>query len=465
MVLSLFLQRLIDYEFSIVDLTYSPFLLFIIFYFARSIRDRHILLEPEYKYFLPGLSVKILGALMVAFIYNVYYSGGDTNYYFFDGRTMSRLLFKNFVWFGDLLFDGFSPDKMAYLDSSTGFFVYYRNAQTFFVVRVIWPFVLFGLQAMIPTALLFSVFTFGGVWRMFKVFILEFPVLEKSFALAFFFVPSVFFWGSGILKDSITFSSLGYFFYSYYFAVIKRQNVFRNTIIIFLSLYVIVSIKPYIFVGILPGSLIWVISTYTSKIKGSFIRGISYPIILIIGFFSGYFLLMVLSDELGKYSLERVLEEAVVTNKDLKSDYYKGNSFDIGEVKPTIESMLEKSPAAINAALFRPYITESNNVLMFISGLENLFTLLFTIYILFRVKVFGIFAYFNKHHLLTFSLIFSLFFAFSVGISTSNFGSLVRYRIPLLPYYIASLIIIKHFEDEAKKEKRDRKYTYYEAYG
>lgn len=57
-----------------------------------------------------------------------------------------------------------------------------------------------------------------------------------------------------------------------------------------------------------------------------------------------------------------------------------------------------------------------------------------------------------KNHLLSFSLIFSLFFAFSVGISTSNFGSLVRYRIPVLPFFVACLFIMDYYYNRNRTE-------------
>jgi len=63
---------------------------------------------------------------------------------------------------------------------------------------------------MVPTVMLLALVSFGGVWRMYQIFIMEFPKLERPLAYTFFFLPSVFFWGSGILKDSITLSALGY---------------------------------------------------------------------------------------------------------------------------------------------------------------------------------------------------------------------------------------------------------------
>lgn len=213
----------------------------------------------------------------------------------------------------------------------------------------------------------------------------------------------------------------------------------------------------------MPGILIWLVRKYTSKIRGSFIRGVTLPVLLIIFSGSGFMLLNVMGDELGKFDIDNILDVAVASNNDLKADYYGGNSFDIGEIKPTVGSMLAHAPAAINAALFRPYIIESRNLMMMVSGIENTFILLFTIYILIKVRFFGIFKFFTRHHLLTFSLIFSLFFAFSVGISTSNFGSLVRYRIPLLPFYVSSLIIIRYLHNKDTEEKKSLSYTYHTA--
>jgi hypothetical protein len=452
------------YKFSTLDIAYSVLLIIIIYYFAQSIKRKKIKEDSSYKYYVPALTAKIVGSISVVLIYNIYYSGGDTNYYFFDALTMTNLLFKNLFQFADIVFNGMDYSKTSYLDNFTGTFVYYRSKESFFVARIIWPFVLLGFQAMIPTAMLLAVVSFGGVWRMFKVFIAEFPQLEKQFAIAFFFLPSVFFWGSGILKDSITFSALGYFFYSFYYSFIRPEKVVKNIIVATISILIILYIKPYIFIGVLPGAVIWLIRKNIAKIEGSFIRGIVFPIILFVGIGSGYLMLNVMSSELGKFSIDKILDEAVTTNLDLKSSQYKGNSFDIGDIKPTFASMLEHAPFAINAALFRPYITEAKNFLMIVSGLENLFILAFTFYVVIRLRIVGVFKYFANNQLLSFSLIFSLFFAFSVGISTSNFGSMVRYRIPLLPFYVASLFIIKHLEDKAKEERLRVKYSHHHSY-
>jgi hypothetical protein len=175
-------------------------------------------------------------------------------------------------------------------------------------------------------------------------------------------------------------------------------------------------------------------------------------------------MLLMLSGQLGDYSLDNVVDKAVITQSDLKQDYYAGNAFDIGDLEPTLESLLSHSHLAINAALFRPYLWEANNIVMFISGLENFFVLSFTLLVLFRSRGYKLFRYVMGHHLIKFSLFFSLFFAFSVGISTSNFGSMVRYRIPLLPFYIGSLFILNHYfrmeYENRKVEERAKGFSF-----
>jgi hypothetical protein len=81
-----------------------------------------------------------------------------------------------------------------------------------------------------------------------------------------------------------------------------------------------------------------------------------------------------------------------------------------------------------------------------------MFLIFISLRILIRLRVYGVIPMSIKHPLLTFSLIFSLFFAFSVGISTSNFGSLVRYRIPVLPFFIASLYMMEYYFRTRKEE-------------
>ena len=51
---------------------------------------------------------------------------------------------------------------------------------------------------------------------------------------------------------------------------------------------------------------------------------------------------------------------------------------------------------------------------------------------------------------IAFTMVFAIVFAFAVGVSTFNFGSLARYKIPLLPFFFIGVILILH----AKRDKK-----------
>ncbi|MBK8367270.1 MAG: hypothetical protein IPL10_07585 [Bacteroidetes bacterium] len=79
----------------------------------------------------------------------------------------------------------------------------------------------------------------------------------------------------------------------------------------------------YLF-ALLPGSILWLSNNAVKKINHGFIRIIATPIILSLGGIAGYVALDQMGDNLGQYKLDTVLDKAVVTQKDMKADYYGG---------------------------------------------------------------------------------------------------------------------------------------------
>lgn len=440
-------------HFTVIDYVFGPIVLILIIILVRVRKYRKLEDHPEYAYFTKGMYAKLFGGISFLLIYTIYYGEGDTTNYFFDASCMVRLMLMDFPAFWKIMREGLNVSNYFLFNDITGWPIYWRgDIGTFWVVRIATFAVFISAGSIVVSTLIFAAISFGGAWQLYKLFIYEFPDLKKEMAIAVFFVPSVFFWGSGIMKDTITLACVGYYSFAVYSAFIKREKIFWNIVVLIIASFFIIKIKPYIFFALVPGTTIWVINHYSRTIQNKLVKVLVGPIMLGVAVGGGYLVLASMSDLLGNYSVDEILNRAVVTNVDLKADYYAGNSFDIGDFDPTVSSMLSKAPAAINVALFRPYLWEARNIVMLISGVEGFFILAFTILILFRVRIFRFFFHLNKSHLLVFSLIFSLFFSFSVGISTSNFGSMVRYRIPALPFFIASLFIINYYEKEKKKK-------------
>jgi hypothetical protein len=89
---------------------------------------------------------------------------------------------------------------------------------------------------------------------------------------------------------------------------------------------------------------------------------------------------------------------------------------------------------------------------MFISGIENSFLFFLLLWVIFKVGFARTISIMFDRPVILFCMAYSVLFAFSVGLTTANFGALVRYKIPLLPFYVAALYIIYHIGMEKKQE-------------
>jgi hypothetical protein len=444
---------------DIFDLLLAPFYLVLVFFIASNYQrvQYNVNKKAHYKYFLPALACKIIGGISLCLIYTFYYTeGGDVTNYFYTACTYANVLLDgDFPRFWELM--SFNPmETLKEINSMTVYgYIYfnYTDNYAFFTVLLTLPFCLIGCKSFIVTTILLASFSFIGLWKLYEVFVAHFKNLSEEFAIAIFFIPSVFFWGSGILKDTYSISAIGFYTYGVYKFLILKQRKLKYIALLLISSLFILLIKPYIFFALAPGSIIWNYFDKIKNIKSPVLRTLSLPIILLFVAFIVIFGLQFFGQYLGEYSLDNVLLKAVKTQQDLIRSQYGSNNYNIGEFDPTLAGITSKIPAAINMALFRPYIWDARNPVMLISGLENLFMLGFSLYILFKVKITVLIRSLFGHPLLIFSFLFALFFAFSVGLTTANYGALVRLKIPCIPFYMCSLFILYSLNKEKFAKK------------
>jgi hypothetical protein len=211
------------------------------------------------------------------------------------------------------------------------------------------------------------------------------------------------------------------------------------------------NIKIYILLTFLPAAIVWVFLANLDAIRSPVLKIMLAPFMISCAIVLGYFAMVKAGEDNAKYSLKNVAMTAKITAYDI--GYYTGrdagSGYSLGELDGTFGSMVRLSPQAINVSLFRPYLWEVKNPLMLLSALESFLLLSLCLYIIVKKNVSLLGAITNPNVL--FALIFSISFAFAVGVSTFNFGTLVRYKIPLLPFFLVALILILHYS------KRDRK--------
>ncbi|MCW3071559.1 MAG: hypothetical protein JWO44_1449 [Bacteroidetes bacterium] len=438
---------------TIFDLLLTPLYLLMIYFISSFIGHKNMLKQPLYKWYSRGLMIKLFGAIAVCLIYQYYYAGGDTTNYYITTEAMCNVAHKNINVFFDMLMGNNSRENYSYFDSNTGYPVFWLDDKALFVSRLLVPLYFLSFHSFVVMALLLAWICYSGIWRLFLLFNTQFPQLQRQFAISVLFIPSVVFWGSGLLKDTITLSAVGWYTYHFYYFFIRKRYKIGSLLCVFISAFLLIAIKPYIFFALLPGSLIWLSNERLSGLRNKALKFMAAPFFISVGLGLSLLLLSQMGDFLGLYRIDNVLDRAVVVNLDQKQEYYGGQSFDIGEFDANPISMLGKAHLAIAATLFRPYLWDAKNPVMLLSALENTYILLLTIFLLIRLKFMGFFRLIGKNPLLLFSVLFSLFFAFSVGIATSNFGSLVRLKIPCIPFYISSLFVLKYFYEQQSKKK------------
>jgi len=431
-------------NFEIWEWLAVPIYLVILFFIAYNHQKGKIETNTVYKYYTWGLIAKIGGGLFFGIIYNYYYQGGDTFSYFHGAVSMDKLLFQSPLgWFKNEFGSG-GATNYSYFNDETGYpYVYmYNDMHTFAVIRFMNLIILPAFNSYLLATVIVAWFCYFGMWKMFLVFTKHYPNIQQGLAIGILFFPSVLFWGSGIMKDSITLSCTGWVTYSIYTLFILKKKRLQYTIVLIFNLFLILLVKPYIIFALLPGTLMWIFSERLYAIKNMAAKLIIIPVVILVSAGGGFAVLKSFGGVMGKFSVDKVMETAVNTQRDLKQDHYKGHAFDIGLTDASPSGLLKKSPEALIAGIYRPFLWESVTVVMLLSGLENTFILIITLYILRYIKFIAIYRRIIREPLLFFSLTYSLFFAFMVGLTTANFGALVRFKIAYLPFFISSLYIM-----------------------
>ena len=263
-----------------------------------------------------------------------------------------------------------------------------------------------------------------------------FPANDRNFAIALLFVPSVVFWGSGLLKDGWCLAAMLFIFISIHNIFINRTRLLYSILVLVVWGYVCFEIRAYTFFTAVLASIIWVAFVVINRMKSGMMRVLIFPIIALFAWLIGVGVFMRFGSlASSRYqSIDSIIETAVIIQDDLRKDYYGGNSFDIGEFDPTIGGMLSKAPQAIMAGVFRPFLWDVRNPLMLISALETTIAFMLIIKILLSMGVRRFFAVILRRPFLMAAFVLMLTYAFFVGITTANFGALVRYRMPVLVF-------------------------------
>jgi hypothetical protein len=436
---------------NLQDLIVTPLILILVYFLAIIIRSR-VTDKVIRKYFIPGLTLKIIGAISLGLVYQFYYKGGDTFNYFDRGSKYIWEAFMNSPYKGlQLMFANgeYNPETFEYASE----IIYYNDLPSYFVVRVASLFDLFTFHTYSATAVLFAVFSFSGLWAMYTVFYRMMPKMHLQLAIAIFFIPSVFFWGSGILKDTITLGALGWGTYAFAEIFLFRRTIISGSVILLLSFFIIYKIKIYILLCLVPALMIWFYLSSIGKVRNLVLKTMILPFTIAFLVIGGFYAVKFIGEENQRYNLERLSYTAESTARWLSyvSEKQEGSGYTLGDFDYSTSGIFRKTPAAIWVTLFRPYLWEAKNLVMFLSAIESLLLFILTLVVVGSIITKRRIALLISNPIVVFCLIFSITFAFAIGLSTYNFGTLVRYKIPMMPFYLIAMFILLSYSKRPRK--------------
>ena len=379
-------------------------------------------------YFWPALIIKVLAGVALGLLYSHYYSVGDTFQYFEDGKKLTALAHDNvktyfaFLWSGNESFDIWTT-------------IVLREPRALFLIKIVSLLSLITLNNYWIISIYFSMASFYGAWLLVKQIVVLSQSFKHAAVAAFLFFPSVVFWSSGLIKESLALACLFFLCSLFLKTWIKEKLNLIEWVFLILTLWMLWNLKYYYLAVFLPIAFtslivkIYIIPALNTK--KVFIRMMIWLMVLVV-------LVVAISFFHPNFHPEQFLQVIASNNQAFMKLSDSTDAIHYFDLQPSVKSVLINSAWALISGLFRPFVWESHTVFQFIVAVENAFIIVLTIVALFRLrKVFQ-----SPHRLLVFSIVsYTVMLCIFLALSTPNFGTLARYKVGFMPFFLFVILI------------------------
>lgn len=373
-------------------------------------------------YYWSGLLFKLTMGVALGLVYTFYYSGGDTFSFFRDSAQLSQLARENFTDYLKFLWSSDSALNVWNQLSD-------HEPRTLFMVKLLSLVNLISFDNYWISSLYLSVVSFSGTRVLFTVICKSFEGANTSAAISFLFLPSIVFWTSGVIKESVAMGCLFYLAALVVKSFIQQRWKPLDWIFLLLTSWLLWNLKYY-FIGVLFPVGVSIISAQrlSKQLFGERLRT------TVLFFFVSLVILLGLVTLFHPNFEPGYFQEVIILNH---NDYLKlsdpENVIHYHQLSPDTWSVIKNSPLALVSGLFRPFIWESGTLLQIVAGIENFVILILFISSLYYVK--RIIS--SKDAPLTIAaIVYITLLCVFLSLSTPNLGTLSRYRVGFLPFFV-----------------------------
>lgn len=380
----------------------------------------------SYRMLSFAFAVKLVFAVLLSLVFTHFYTNrltADTFKFFDDSKIMFSVLHEHPTWFFRMItgIDDKAPYLLPYYDQMHN---WYNKAVIFndyrFQIRLNAFLRFFSLGHYYVHAVIYCFLSFIGLTALLKLFILYLPQFKRVLYAGTYFLPSVLFWGSGLLKDSLIFFATGLSLYCLYRFIHDRK--LRSLICFVIFLLFLMLIKFHNFILLVP---LYAAFAFSSFIKRYYIA--IFGIITIVY----YLALLKMNVVLPGYGLMELLSKKQAEFVDLAQDYHAQSAIPINLLEDSEWSAVRNTPQALSHVFLRPYVWEAKNPFILMAAIENILLIVLTL--------FSIFSFSRRNFTITALMLLSFIYTLSlfemIGLVTPVMGAIVRYKIQALPFF------------------------------
>lgn len=377
------------------------------------------------RYYWPAIILKMLSGILVGIVYTHYYAGGDT-FSFFDAAIQIKAA-------------AFSSWK-SFID------IYFRNIYTAIPeFNYTWiPSALFSkllaVLALISgsnywiSGIYLSLFSLLGFWK-FGEALTEITENRLVAIITVFFFPSILFWTSGIMKESIAIGALAWLLALFIELYLNRKISVNKVITGVLLLALVALLKYYLAALFIASSLTALAVRKILSKESSWYKEllISVAVFATIGG-----IVSLLHPNLWPSRIAEVIYSNYQAYESLSKPE---NLISFQSLGPNVTSVLISSPKALFTGIYYPLWTTEFFSLKAFGVIENWILLVLSTYAIIKFKL----SSSRETRILVWAaLLFIILSAVLITLSTPNVGTLSRYKtghlIVLLPLILPSTL-------------------------
>lgn len=283
--------------------------------------------------------------------------------------------------------------------------------------------------------------------KFYSVLIKRYPHLKKIIAVCVLFMPTLLLYSSTIYKETICYSCIGFAFYNFH-QIIHKKNKILNIICLIINFFLILIVKHYI----ISSFFIAVFLMLFFQFVGVMLRHSLITKFLIVFFLIGLTTLVIYNiDFFNPYVLSFV-DTSNTFQEYYNNDFGETSSFKIGEIDLSVQGLLKKMPIGFYSTYFRPHVWEVRKPIVLFSALESFFILALTVVTLLKKGKY-LFELIRRDYFARLSLYYAIVLGIIIGLTTFNFGTLIRYKVPVVPFAWLFVFILLYYTPKAAKIK------------